>query len=120
MLSKNEHLQKAYNDLRKKTTRVLREIYLTSIAENPQDHRDNLTALKEKLKNSDLLIDGSLDKLIRKELISSEDATTLANDSNITIDICTHLIKAAELLYIEGDNILEGLTIDPIPEETQI
>ena len=52
---------------------------------------------------------GRLDKLIRNDLITSEMATSLANDSNYVADICKNLIDTAELIYIESDTILEGL-----------
>ncbi len=109
MMSDNKYIKEEYNDLRKKMTRVLREIYLTRTDKKPKRHLPILQKLKEKAKKSDVMMDGTLDKLIRKGLITSEMATSLANDSNYVADICYHLISAAELLYIESDTILEGL-----------
>ena len=70
----------------------------------------SMISLEERTRNSDVMVDGTLDKLIRKELITSEMATSLANDSNFVADMCKNLIDAAELLYIESDTILEGLS----------
>ena len=109
MLSDNEYIKKEYDDLRKKITRVLREIHLTRNAKNPKKHLKALEKLKESVRKSDVMEDGTLDKLIRKELITSEMATSLANDSNYVADMCKNLIDAAELLYIDSDTILEGL-----------
>lgn len=105
MLSDNVYIQKEYDDLRKKLTRILREIYLTRTDENPARHLKTLDRLGEKAKKSDILIDGTLDKLIRKGLITSEMAISLPNDSNYVADICKHLIEAAKLLYIEMDTL---------------
>lgn len=110
MTSDNKYIKKEYNALRKKLTKVLREIYLTRTDKQPQNHLENLEKMKERVRRSDILIDGTLDQLIRKELISSEMATSLANDSDNVAGICENLIKAAELLYIESDTILKGLS----------
>ncbi|KAA3639226.1 MAG: Na/Pi cotransporter family protein, partial [Bacteroidetes bacterium] len=109
MVSDNEYIQKEYDKLRKKITQVLREIYLTGVDKNPTVHLDKLKKLREKAQKSDILVDGTLDKLIRNNLITSEMATSLANDSENVAGICKNLIEAAELLYIRSDSILEGL-----------
>jgi phosphate:Na+ symporter len=56
--------------------------------------------------------DGTLDKLIRKELITSEMATSLANDSENVADISKNLIDVAELLYIQNDTLLDEVEED--------
>ncbi len=119
MLSKNEYIRKEYDNLRKKITKVLREIHLTRTSDEPQKHLASLEKLKEKTKQSDVLIDGTLDELIRKELITSEMATSLANDSNFVADICKNLIDATELLYIESDTILRGLPGKKKPKKSK-
>jgi phosphate:Na+ symporter len=109
MVSDNEYMENEYNQLRKKMSKVLREIYLTAEDKNPKKHLKTLETLKEKAKKSDVMVDGTLDKLIRKELISSEMATSLANDSDNVASISKHLIEVAELLYIQSDTLLENL-----------
>ncbi len=103
MVSENLHIQKEYDRLRKKVSVILREIYLTSEDENPKRHLDRLEQLREKAEKSDVLVDGSLDKLIREGNISSTMATSLANDSEIVAKITSNLIETAELLYIDID-----------------
>jgi len=107
MDSENTFIQKEYNRLRKKVSGVLREIYLTQIDENPQTHLDRLEKLKNKATKSDVLLDGTLDTLIRENKISSVMATSLANDSDNVANISTRLIEIAELLYIESDTLIE-------------
>ena len=88
-------------------SKVLREIYFTSEDENPKSHLQRLEKLKAKAQKSDVLIDGTLDKLIRKQKITSEMAASLANDSDNVAQITKKLIETAELLYIESDTFLQ-------------
>ena len=113
MTSSNDHIRKEYDRLRKKVARVLREIHLTRESDKPSRHLEQLEELKVKIKQYDILTDGTLDDLIRKGKISNEMATSLANDNNYIVDICRHLIAAAELLYIQSDTILRGLPGKP-------
>jgi phosphate:Na+ symporter len=106
MNSDNPHIQKEYDRLRKKVSQVLREIYLTRKDETPETHLKRLEKLKEEANKSDVLVDGTLDKLIREGKISSVMATSLANDSDKVADIMKKLIETAELLYIDSDTFL--------------
>ena len=115
MVSDNEHMQKEYNRLRKKVSKVLREIHLTQIDSHPENHLEKLERLKEKIRQNDVMKDGTLDNLIRKNLVTSEMATSLANDSAIVVDISKRLIEVAELLYIDSDTLLDETP--PVLEE---
>ena len=106
LFSDNEAIQSEYDRLRLKVSKVLRAIYLTEIDENPEKHLKKLEKLKAKANKSDVLVDGSLDQLIREKKISSAMATSLANDSAKVSNICKRLIETAELLYIQSDTIL--------------
>ncbi len=117
MKSDNEYIRDEYNRLRRKLTKVMREIYLAINNTDPSMHLKALEKLRIKAKKSDILIDGKLDKLIRKDLITSEMAASLANDSNCVADICSHIIQAAELLYINEDTMLKGLDEIDVDEE---
>lgn len=109
MKSDNAYIRTEYDKLRKKVTRVLKAIHIVSEVENPGEYLDRLERLRKKAKEEDVMVDGTMDNLIRKELITSEMGTSLANDSNNVTDICSHLIGAAELLYIQSDMLFEGL-----------
>jgi len=106
--SDNEFIQSEYDLLRLKVSKVLREIYLTQIDEHPEKHLEKLEKLKSKAMKSDVLINGSLDKLIRGKKISSVMATSLANDSATVASITKRLIETAELLYIDSDTFLRN------------
>jgi phosphate:Na+ symporter len=72
-----------------------------------------LEALKEKAIKSDLLLDGTLDKLIREQKISSTMATSLLNDSDIVANLIKKLIDTTELLYTHSDTLIAS----PVDEE---
>lgn len=107
MNSENQYIAKEYNKLRRKMSTVLREIYLMRQDENPSSHLKRLGKLKKKADKNDVLIDGTLDRLIREQKISSNMATSLANDSDNISGVSKKLIEAAELLYINSDTFLE-------------
>lgn len=109
MMSENEYIKKEYNKLRKKVTSVLQIIHKLSIDKNPKSFLETLERIRVKAREDDVLMSGSLDNLIRNKLITSEMATSLANDSKHVADICRHLVSAAQLLYIQSDTILEDL-----------
>ena len=64
-----------------------------------------LEALKLEADKIDVLLNGTLDELIKAQTISSEMATSLANDSDIVAEIAVKLIETAELLYFNSDTI---------------
>ena len=107
MVSDNEYIQKEYDRLRRKVSKVLREMYHIKKSEDPEAHLDRLEKLKESAYKSDVLVDGTLDKLIRERKISSVMATSLANDSDNVADIMKKLIETAELLYVDSDTLIK-------------
>jgi len=107
MVSENVYIQIEYDKLRKKVSKVLREVYNIKKSEKPVAYLNRLQELKVKADKSDVLVDGTLDKLIRERKISSVMATSLANDSDNVADIIKKLIETAELLYIDSDTLLE-------------
>lgn len=111
MVSENKYIRKEYDLLRQKVSKVLREIYLIKNDVDPETHLEKLKKLKEKAAKSDVLVDGTLDKLIREKKISSVMATSLANDSSNVAGISKKLIETAELLYKNSDTIIE-LTVE--------
>jgi phosphate:Na+ symporter len=52
MLSDNKYIQKEYDRLRRKVSRVLREIYFTRKDKTPEAHLGRLEKLKEKQKKA--------------------------------------------------------------------
>jgi len=106
--SDNKHLQKEYDDFRKKVSKVLRTIYLFRTEENPEKYAEKLSDLKKEAKENIRQSNKSIDKLIRKELISAEMASSLFNDYTNVNDMIKKLIEVAELLYEQKDSLLEN------------
>tara|TARA_R110000787_G_scaffold43892_2_gene107524 strand:- start:113333 stop:115114 length:1782 start_codon:yes stop_codon:yes gene_type:complete len=104
----NKHLQKEYNGFRKKVTKVLRVIYLFRKAENSEIYSEQLAELKNNAKINIRESNKSFDKLIRKNLITPEMASSLFNDNTNVNDMIKKLIEVAELLYGEQDLLLEN------------
>ncbi len=57
----------------------------------------------------DIITNGTLDKLIRKNLITNTMATSLMNDSDYAHSISKNLIAMAEILFIDIDSDLKKL-----------
>jgi len=104
----NKYLINEYNGFRKKVTKVLRNIYLFRTEDNTQKYAAKLAVLKEEAIDNIRLSNKSIDKLIRKNLITSEMASSLFNDNSNVNDMVKKLIEVAELLYDEKDSLLEN------------
>ncbi len=103
----NEHLKSVYDDFRRKVTKVLREIYLLRVNDNPDKHLEKLTVLKKEAKVNVRHSNNKIDGLIRKNLITAEDASSLFNDYSNVNDMIRKLIMVAELLYADKDTLLD-------------
>ncbi len=104
----NKYLIKEYNGFRKKAIKVLRVIYKYRTEEKAEKYSDKLTELKKEAKANKKLSNKSIDKLIRKDLITIEMASSLFNDDANVNDIIKKLIEVAELLYDEKDSLFEN------------
>jgi phosphate:Na+ symporter len=107
MISENTDIQAEYDRLRRKVSVVLREVDITRKEETREIHLLRLQKLKKKAQQTDVMINGRLDKLIREQKISSVMATSLVNDSQAVSNVMLKLIETAELLYIDSDTILK-------------
>lgn len=105
--SDNEYLRNEYDGFRKKVAKVLRVIYLFRKGEETEKQEKKLTALKNEAKASISMSNKSIDKLIRKDLITVEMASSLFNDHTNVNDMIKNLIEVAELLYRIKDSLLE-------------
>lgn len=104
----NRYLQKEYDSFRAKITKVLRIIYLFRKAEDSAEYSKQLEQLKNEAKENIRQSNKSIDRLIRKNLISSEMASSLFNDYTNVNDMIKKLIEVAELLYGKKDTLLEN------------
>ena len=103
----NKFLQKEYDGFRKKLIKVLRIIYLFRKAEDSEIYANKLSQLKKEAKENNRQSNKSIDRLIRKNLITAEMASSLFNDNSNVNDMIKKLIEVAELLYGRKDSLLE-------------
>lgn len=104
----NQYLAKEYDSFRKKITKVLRVIYLFRTEENTEKYAQKLAHIKKEAKENIKHNHKSIDKLIRKNLITVEMASSLFNDYSNVNDIIKKLIEVAELLYGKKDTLFEN------------
>jgi phosphate:Na+ symporter len=104
----NKYMHKEYDGFRKKITKVLRIIYLFRKADDSENYAKKLSQLKKEAKVNIRQSNKSIDKLIRKNLINVEMASSLFNDFTNVNEIIKKLIEVAELLYEKKDTILEN------------
>lgn len=105
--SDNKNLKKQYDGFRKKVAKVLRVIYLFRKSDEPNQYEKILFDLKQEAKVNIRQSNKSIDKLIRKNLITAEMASSLFNDYTNVNDMIKKLIEVAELLYSRKDSLLE-------------
>ena len=105
---KNKYMLKEYDNFRKKVVKVLRVIYLFRKGDETEDYAEILSQLKQEAKLNIRKSNKSIDKLIRKDLITVEMASSLFNDYTNVNDMIKKLIEVAELLYGEKDTLLES------------
>ena len=106
--SKNEFVREQYNLIRKNLVELLRTIHAISKADTDIDEKLLLEKAKFYAEKNDVFANGSLDNLIRQELISNEIATSLMNDSAYAYDISQNLIAMAEVLFINNRTEVEN------------
>ncbi len=107
--SENEHIKAQYNDIRKGLAELLRNIH--TVATTDEEDLIILVLSKAKIHTEryDIITNGTLDKLIRKGLITNQMATSLMNDSDYAYSISKHLIAMAEVLFIDINSDLKKL-----------
>ncbi len=104
----NTYLTREYNSFRKKLTEVLRFIYLYQAEQHHEKYAQKLMHFKKEAMENIEQNNKSIDTLIRKNLITSEMASSLFNDYLNLNDIIKKLIEVAELLYDSNDTLFEN------------
>jgi len=118
--SRNEHIKEQYNDIRKGLAELLRNI--NTIATTQEEDVIILLLSKAKIHTEryDIITNGTLDKLIRKGLITNQMATSLMNDSDYAHSISKNLIAMAEVLFIDINSDLKKLHEDIAINEEEV
>ena len=107
--SSNPYIREQYNDIRKGLAELLRTINTIATTEEEDVIMLELSKAKVHAKQYDIVTNGTLDKLIRKDLITKKMATSLMNDSDYAYNISQKLIAMAEILFIDIRSDLKKL-----------
>ena len=92
------HIRRAYNDIRILLGIVIRDLDLTRKAAKTGDSaaRASIEKVKQTVQQGDSLVNGSLDMLVREELITPWMATSLMNDGAYAQHAARCLIRMTE------------------------
>ncbi len=110
--SKNEHIKEQYNLIRKNLVKILRLIDSIDVIQDNEQISMLLSKAKLYLKRYDIIANGTVDDLIRQNLITNQMAVSLMNDSTYAYEISKNLIAMAEELFMNKSEIEENLIID--------
>jgi len=103
--SDNEHIRAEYNNLRKMILKILRLSRKARLAKLDEKYLAKASDLRDHVDKYDVLMNGTIDRLVRGHLVSAEMATSLMNDSSIAIQIARDLVDVSSLLYLQRDNL---------------
>lgn len=103
---KNEYIRDEYKNMRKDLVVLLRSINTISTTQEEEKVLMLLSKVKLHAQKYDFISNGTLDNLIRNDLITNKMATSLMNDSSYAFDISKKLISMAEILYNRENNDL--------------
>lgn len=101
--SDNPHIKQQYNRLRKLILQVVRYTNIAKGIENLEEYMQKSTKLKEQIDKTDVLLDGTINQLLREKKITNKMATSLLNDNSLAVRISHDLLEAAALLYLEHE-----------------
>ena len=119
-VSKNNYIKEQYNDIRKGLVNLFRTIEQIKISQEDDEIVILLSKAKIESKRYDILSNGTLDRLIRHNLISNQMATSLMNDSDYAYNISQKLINMAEVIFIDINSDLKKLSQDLTITEEEI
>lgn len=122
--SDNEHIRDEYNSLRKMILKLLRASRKAKEGDSWEEYKDKYHTLFDNIEQHDVLLNGTIDHLVRDQLITNEMATSLMNDSSVAMQIARNIASASSLLYgccIEEtespiDDDSAGLEVDDTPD----
>jgi len=104
--SPNKKIKNEYDNYRKLTVKVLREIYNLPLDGIIETYQKRLMDLRKRT-NKKLKADNEeINRLIREKSITTDMASSLVNDHDNVRNILNNLITTAELLYCRRDTLL--------------
>ena len=105
--SDNVYMKREYQGFRRMVAKVLRSIQSMKDVQNPEKNKKHLEELKRFYREKLQRTNKRIDKLIRKNLIDVNMASSLVNDHSNVNDMIEKLIEICELLYVESGSIID-------------
>jgi phosphate:Na+ symporter len=105
--SENEYIKNEYNNFRRMIVKVIRAINKFKEGENKESSYKELLEMRRTTKIIRKEGNRTINNLIRKNLITTDMASSLVNDQQNVNDMIKKLIQVGELIYSERDSILE-------------
>jgi len=99
MCADNKYIRREYNAIRLNIAILLRTLFTMERQESPARKIEQLKRIRLEMEAQDIIANGTVDKLIREQRITSDMATSLMNDSSYAYDLQRNLISAAEILF---------------------
>ncbi len=119
--SDNPYIREEYNNLRRMILKLLRLSRQARHAHLEQDYLQRAQKAGDHIDTHDVLINGTIERLVRDHLITPEMATSLMNDSAIAINIARNLVDVSTLLYLQRDTLLDtGAEPEARPENPPV
>ena len=106
--SDNKYIRNEYNNFRRIIIKVFRAINKFKFDEDKETSYLELMEMRKTAKKASQKGNKTIHELIRKNLITTDMASSLVNDHDNVYDMIKKLIQVGELLYSERDSILEA------------
>jgi len=116
----NKHIQEQYDGIRIGLAELLRSIDAVSKMSEEDEIILLLSKMKVNMQRYDIMANGTLDNLIRNDLISNEMATSLMNDSAYAYEISKHFIAMAEIIFIDASSDIKNLGEDMLISDEEV
>ena len=116
----NNHIQEQYDAIRIGLAELLRGIDVVSKMSEEDEVIVLLSKMKVNMQRYDILANGTLDNLIRNNLITNEMATSLMNDSAYAYEISKHFIAMAEIIFIDVSSDIKNLGEDMLISDEEV
>ena len=116
----NKHILEQYDGIKIGLAELLRNIDIISKTQEEEEIILVLSKAKVHMQRYDIMANGTLDELIRNDLITNEMATSLMNDSSYAYEISKHLIAMAEIIFVDSQSDMKNIGEDMIISEEDV
>jgi phosphate:Na+ symporter len=104
--SKNEYIKKEYLEIKRELASTI--LLVNTVKDPTINELDTSIMIQEQKDITETFntsINNHIDELIRNEKITSKMATSLINDSTTTYNICTNLLRIANIIFIRDESL---------------